>query len=57
MIQLNNGINHKPWTKCGHVQLIKLYLRQIEDRVKDTDDSTYVFIVSSCPVMLFLRFI
>lgn len=53
MIQLNNGINHKPWTKCGYVQLIKLCLRQIEDRVKDTDDSTYVFIVSSCPVILF----
>lgn len=42
MIQLNNSINHKPRTKCGHVQLIKLYLRQIEDRVKDTDDSRYI---------------
>lgn len=54
MIQLNNGINHKPRTKCGHVQLIKLYLRQIEDRVKDTDESCCICIlVSFCPVMLF----
>jgi hypothetical protein len=53
MIQLDNGINHKPQTKCGHVQLIKLYLRQIEDRVKDTDESTYVFIVISCLGILF----
>lgn len=53
MIQLDNSINHNPRTKCGHVQLIKLYLRQIEDRVKDTDENTYVLIVSFCPVMSF----
>lgn len=57
MIQLDNSINHNPRTKCGHVQLIKLYLRQIEDRVKDTDENTYVLIVSFCPVMSFKCFI
>lgn len=62
MNQLDNGINQKPRTKCGHVQLIKLYrlyLRQIEDHVKDTNENwcTYVFIVSFCPIMLFRRII
>jgi len=57
MIQLDNSINHNPRTKCGHVQLIKLYLCQIEDRVKDTDENTYVLIVSFCSVMSFKCFI